>query len=313
MARISTLLAWLSAAGIMAFAVAAQDAPKTQFSARELFYYAPPAAKTPAPAHAPSPAPAPKAAAPRPQPVHVDSTPPPAPGPSSGASQPAASGQLPGGGRILTAAATAPAPTAGPPLGLKYTILKLVNGDMVEVAPDTVFHAGDRIRFNVETNGPGYLYIVSQGSSGTWKPLFPSSDVDEGSNRVEGFHSYTMPPKSRMYFDEQPGAEKVFLMLSREPEPDLEKIIYSLQGGTTKQVSQPEAPKPSGSAQVLTASAAIDNSMVGHLRDAYARDLIVETISETTPGDRKEKAVYVVNPTGSANSRVVADLVLVHR
>jgi hypothetical protein len=53
--------------------------------------------------------------------------------------------------------------------------------------------------------------------------------------------------------------------------------------------------------------------MVGQLREAYARDLIVEKITEDTPGDRKEKAVYVVNPTGSDSSRVVADLILVHK
>jgi len=57
--------------------------------------------------------------------------------------------------------------------------------------------SGDRIQFSVETNGPGYLYIVSQGSSGTWKPMFPSPEVEKGDNRVEGFHTYTMPPGSR--------------------------------------------------------------------------------------------------------------------
>jgi hypothetical protein len=245
--------------------------------------------------------------------VQIDSANPPAPGPSPAVARPAYGGELPGGGRVMPATATAPAPTAGTPLGLKYSILKLVNGDMTEVAPDSVFHAGDRIRFNVETNGPGYLYIVSQGSSGTWKPMFPSSEVDQGSNRVEGFHAYAMPPKTRFYFDEQAGEEKVFIVFSREPEQDLEKIVYSLQGAQAKPVSQPAEPAPAPSGQVLMASAAIDNSTVGHLREVYARDLIVEKITEDTPGDRKEKAVYVVNPSGSGDSRVVADLTLVHK
>ena len=58
-----------------------------------------------------------------------------------------------------------------PPLGIRYTILK-VNPDnsTSEVSSDTVFHSGDRIRFAIEPNGSGYLYIVNQGSSGTWKP-----------------------------------------------------------------------------------------------------------------------------------------------
>ncbi|HMD72125.1 MAG TPA: DUF4384 domain-containing protein [Bryobacteraceae bacterium] len=309
MSHISGVIASLSATGMMAFAALAQEQPKTQFTARELFYYAPPAAI------ATARPPAPKPPATQPKPAQVDSTSPPSalPVPAPGVPRPALGGELPGGGHIVMATATAPAPTAGTPLGLKYTILKLVNGEMTEVAPDSVFHAGDRIRFNVETNGPGYLYIVSQGSSGTWKPMFPSSDVDDGSNRVEGFHGYTMPPKTRLYFDEQAGEEKVFIVFSREPEQDLEKIVYSLQGGKAKPVSQPAAPRPAATGQVLIASAAIDDSTVGHLRQTYARDLIVEKITEDTPGDRKEKAVYVVNPTGSRDSRVVADLTLVHK
>lgn len=294
---------------MLVFLAAAQDSPKTQFTARELYYAA---AQAPNPAPKP---PAPKSTATPPKPVHVDSGGPP---PSNMPKVSTPGGELPGGGHVLTAAtkSTAPAPTAGPALGLKYSILKLVDGDMVEVAPESVFHAGDRIRFNVETNGPGYLYIISQGSSGTWKPMFPSPEVEDGNNRVEGFRSYTMPPKTRLYFDEQAGAEKVFIVLSRTPEPDLEKIIYSLQGGkakpATQPASQPAAPAPAPS-QTLMASAAIDNSTVGRLRMAYARDLIVETITEGSAGPRKEKAVYVVNPTGSQDSRVVADLTLVHK
>ena len=71
----------------------------------------------------------------------------------------------------------------------KYTILRLSGGDMVEVPSDTVFHTGDRIQFSLQTNGQDYLYIVSQGSSDTWKPMFPSPEVADGNNRVdEGAH-----------------------------------------------------------------------------------------------------------------------------
>ena len=219
---------------------------------------------------------------------------------------------LPDAARVIPAVAvTAPAPTEGPALGLRYTILKRSGGEMVEVATDTVFHAEDRIQFAVETNGPGYLYIISQGSSGTWKPMFPSAEVESGSNRVEGFRSYTMPPKSRLVFDEQPGTEKIFIVFSRQPEQSLEETIYSLQAPKTQPAATP-APNTAPAPKKLTI-ASIDDGMVGRLRESYTRDLIVEKVDESTPGDRKEKAVYVVNPTGSRDSRVVADLHLVHQ
>jgi hypothetical protein len=290
---------------ILVSGLAGQEAKKGEFTARELFYSAGDAA-----------APAPKPAASKTTTKHKTATQtaakpaaPAAPGDSTAVS--ASATQAPAGGaRIVKAVAvTAPAPSEGPALGLRYTILKRSGGEMVEVSPDTLFHAGDRIQFSIETNGPGYLYIVSQGSSGTWKPMFPSAEVEDGSNHVDGFHTYTMPPKSRLVFDEQAGTEKIFIVFSRQPEPDLENTIYSLQSPKAKPAAQPQAaPQPK---QLLVAS--VDDSMVGRLRNSYARDLIVEKVDESTPGDRKEKAMYVVNPTGSKDSRVVADLRLAHQ
>jgi hypothetical protein len=57
---------------------------------------------------------------------------------------------------------------------------------------------------------------------------------------------------------------------------------------------------------------------LGRLRNASSRDLVVEAVNPNTPsgpaaGEKKETAVYVVNRTGSENSRLVAELHLVHR
>ena len=201
-------------------------------------------------------------------------------------------------------------PVSGPPLGLRYTVLKLAaDNTPTEVSPDTVFHAGDRIRFSIEANAPGYLYIINQGSSGTWKPVFPSAEVDDGNNKIEGWRPYTMPPKSRLTFDSTAGTEHLFIVFSREQENDLESMIYSLQ--KKKNADAPEMPVHSSKELILAVD--ISNSAVDKMRAAYARDLIIEKVDPTTPGDKKETAVYVVNPTGSADSRVVADLRLVHQ
>ena len=107
-------------------------------------------------------------------------------------------------------------PTSGaPPLGLRYTVLKLAaDNTPTEVPNDTVFHAGDRIRFSVEANAPGYLYIINQGSSGNWKPMFPSAEIEDGNNHIEGWRPYTMPPKSRLAFDSTVGTENLFIVFS---------------------------------------------------------------------------------------------------
>jgi len=299
-----------AAIGLLSIAFA-QNSGKPQFTARELFYQAvePPKAAPAKPVTAPTPASKKKGAPQVAAPVAPDIAAGDPPSPPVNISNPPVNNK--GGLRLVNASAqTAPAPTNGPALGLKYTILKLVNGEMTEVPPSTVFHAGDRIQFAVQSNVPGYLYIVSQGSSGTWKPLFPSPEVGDGNNKVEGWATYSMPPKTRMVFDEQKGTEKIFIVFSREPEPDLEKMIYSLQGGKPVPVSEPAArPKQ----MVTFAQLNIPDSTVGRLRTTYARDLIIEKVTPQTPGERKETAVYVVNPSGSNDSRVVADFSLEHQ
>lgn len=314
------------------FAVAAQPqdaASKPQFTARELFYSA---ATEPATAPAPTPAPPPtkattktaakapvrKATSAHPQtaasqpPAHVS---PPAHVDAGHGAVEAPGSPNPAVVQVAYVPSTAPAPATGTALGLKYTILKLSGDDMVEVPPNTVFHAGDRIQFNIQTNSPGYLYIVSQGSSGTWTPMFPSPELEDGNNRVDGWHAYTMPPKSRWVFDQQTGIEKIFIVFSRAPEPDLENMIYSLQGGKISPASQPQQTQQTKQL-VNIAAVNINDSTVGHLRTTYSRDLIIEHVDDKTPADKSDKqeyAVYVVNPSGSSDSRVVADLTLVHQ
>ncbi len=292
-------------AGVLAVA-GAQQAPKTQLTARELFYAAVEAPKPATPAK--PQAKAPRKAVAKAESVHeTRKTEDQAPVQPSHHTPP-----TPGAGFVQLASerTTAPAPTAGPPLGLKCTIKKLTDGEMTAVPADTVFHAGDKIQLEVQANSPGYLYIIAKGSSGTWKPMFPSSDVEDGNNHVDGWHSYTLPPKSRMVFDQQTGTERIFIVFSREPETDLEKTIYSLQGGRPRPAAAPQE-APHQKQMIMTAS--VDDAMVGRLRTTFSRDLVIERVNEDTPGEKKETAVYVVNPTGSPDSRVVADLALVHQ
>ena len=99
---------------------------------------------------------------------------------------------------------------AASPLGLRYSIVKQVGGESVEVDPESVFRSGDRIRLNVQANDNGYLYIVLRGSSGRWSPLFPSKEILSGDNRVKKGGEYEIPLGSVWFaFDEQPGTRIV--------------------------------------------------------------------------------------------------------
>jgi uncharacterized protein DUF4384 len=224
------------------------------------------------------------------------------------------------------------APLEAIPLGMRYAVLRRNDsGKFLEVDPASTFHSGDRIRLEVQANSTGYLYVVAQGSSGNWQVLFPSRDVAGGSNEVHRGEVRQIPAGNRgqFVFDEQPGSEKLFFVLTRQPEDSLDKLIYSVQGAPTP-TAAPPAPSQSEPPRVMLASAAIGDDVISRIRGRMqSRDLIFETVDNDEPPSTAsaeslkptaapdevqfKKASYVVNPSTAADARVVADIKLNHK
>jgi Domain of unknown function (DUF4384) len=193
------------------------------------------------------------------------------------------------------------------PLGLKYTIAKQAGEQYREVDPETEFHSGERIRVNVEANGTAYLYIVMQGSSGTWQLLFPNAAISGGDNRIERGKVYRIPPADlpSFYFDERPGTEKVTLILTRTPEEDLEKLIYSA-GERNKAAVEGKT--------IMAANTTISGEVMGQVQQQMlSRDLVFEKADGGGAGGKTEKAMYVATPDTGAGARVYVDLKLIHK
>ncbi|MFN0317281.1 MAG: DUF4384 domain-containing protein [Burkholderiales bacterium] len=186
------------------------------------------------------------------------------------------------------------------PLGLRYAVLKVNGAESVEVAPSTRFKSGDRIQLKIQTNSDGYLYVIAQGSSGAWQVMFPAKSKNDGSNRVQAGEEHT----SSFRFDAKPGVEKLFVVLSRQPERDLDTVIYNLKGGAapTPAAAQPEP-------VMLAGNLSVNDPLVARMRNSYTRDLVLE---EVAAPERAERAIYVVNKTTGPDSRVVADIKLTH-
>ncbi len=178
--------------------------------------------------------------------------------------------------------AVADNPAALVPLGIRYSVLKRnAAGAYQEVDADTTFHSGDRIRLEAQANSTGYLYVVAQGSSGNWQVLFPSREVSNGSNLVHRGETRLVPGgnQGQFVFDEQAGTEKLFFVLSRQPEQSLDKLIYSMGGQTAPPdptVVKPAAAEPS---RMLMAQASIGDDVISRIRgQVMARDLIFEKV-----------------------------------
>jgi hypothetical protein len=181
-------------------------------------------------------------------------------------------------------------------LGMRYSILlQGADGTYAEASPEATFHSGDHVRLSIMSNEPGYLYVIQQGSSGNWSPMFPIPNSGPDSNRVEPGSPYQIPGGSNAFkIDEHPGMEKLFVVLSREPIRDLDAALQRLKNPASAPSAE-SSPRPPDRGQTLEASNHIPDDLVQRLA---SRDLVLvaEQKVEDAPkaSSSGEKAVYVV-------------------
>jgi hypothetical protein len=197
-----------------------------------------------------------------------------------------------------TTAATHTAKVSGQ-LGLRYTILKaLPGGGQVGVLPDTAFKAHDKIRLSVESNKTGYLYVIQQGSTGTWTSLYPEQGQQ---HQIKPGNEYIIPSETDGFeFDEHAGQERVFILLSETPVEDLESLIKQAQGD--------------GNQRVATSSDHAITDVINTIQMG-SRDLVFAKASKDAPAagaKEQDSAMYVVNKNPDS-SRLVVNMVLKHQ
>src|SRR5260370_20271446 len=131
-------------------------------------------------------------------------------------------------------------------LGFRYTVT-LVNqtsGKAESVDPDRDFRKGECVRIELESNKSGYLYVLSKQSSGSWLPLFPSSEMPGESNVIDPGQKVRAPKDYCFEISDPPGTETLFVALSRSPRDffdlyDAIKTPSNAQPAHTKPASNP--------------------------------------------------------------------------
>ena len=197
-------------------------------------------------------------------------------------------------------------------LGLRCSLLlRGPDKQYVEVTPGTVFHSGDHIRLSLLANEAGYLYVVQKGSSGAWSPIYPRPSAGTDAAKINSGQLEMVPGGTQAFaFDQHPGDEKLYVILSRSPIEDIDRVIRNLSHGGSS-----PAPPPAEASQELEAKNVIADEFVQKL---VSRDLTLvdeETVgSSTTTAQDTEKAVYVVAKKSDAPSseQVVLSLDLRH-
>jgi Domain of unknown function (DUF4384) len=200
-------------------------------------------------------------------------------------------------------------------LGLRCSVmLRDAQNQYNEVVPGGVFHSGDHIRLSFLANRPGYFYVIQQGSTGAWSPIFPPPNSGDDANKVLAGQLQTIPTGTKSFaFDQNPGKEKLYVILSRTPIPDIDRVIQNLK---ENQPSSVPTPSPADENGTLTeAQNRIPDAFVQQLASRDLELVDEENVNESSKGTVPgEKAIYVVSKGGEpgANSRVILSLDLQH-
>lgn len=132
-------------------------------------------------------------------------------------------------------------PTAKSNTGVQYWIELKRNGRIEKVPNKFAFKTGDAVRFHIKPNIDGYAYILlKSGSRGERCVLFPNEKTNE-SNVVSRGKEVIIPGDGYLVFDENPGTERVALLLTRSSvdataflDQDTQPIMIASAGGGSK-------------------------------------------------------------------------------
>jgi|SRR5581483_4271717 len=203
-----------------------------------------------------------------------------------------------------------------PYLGLRYSILQVDDRDRAEeVDPNKVFRSGDRVQLKLESNDGGYLYVVLQGSMGDWSVLFPSAEIRFGNNLMLSGRPVMIPGEEfgDFKFDKDPGTEKLFVVLSRQPEKNLEQLVQTIQRdkAVPLEVTATADPKSKSSIAATISPSAPATELARYRKQLESRGMTLARRQKTA---QENRVIYVVDAgeTGK-QGRVVTDIFLKHQ
>jgi hypothetical protein len=119
------------------------------------------------------------------------------------------------GAQFIKAASGAPRS-----LALGYTIyMKDASGALLPAQASRSYRTGDRIAIVLETNMDGYLYVFDAENGKNPVMLYPSTQLNGGSNEVRAHVRETYPSDIDLAFEfvDPPATEHLYVVVSREP------------------------------------------------------------------------------------------------
>jgi hypothetical protein len=143
-----------------------------------------------------------------------------------------------------------PTATAPPQRSLNYslTVQKYRDGKPYQqpfkLGSEINFEQDYRVRLNLRSPQEGYLYIVNErpaanGAAASYNMLFPSETANGGVARLTANQEIQIPSQSWFQFDAEEGTELIWLVWSRESQPELDALRRFVNPKDRGEISDP--------------------------------------------------------------------------
>lgn len=184
-------------------------------------------------------------------------------------------------------------------LGLRYAIVQPGPDRRMtdEVDPEKEFASGERFALRLESNEDAFLYVYSAANG---ELLFPNTAE---ANKIRSGTAVIIPGRCAngemddcFQFDNTPGTERLMVVLSSAPEPDLERVLKNMSG------------------QKGDAAPKLLASNLSRMKDDMkleSRGIVRGSTRKAAGGD--ENAVYIVQTGSAARPRVITEILLRHK
>ena len=96
--------------------------------------------------------------------------------------------------------------------------------------------AGNRFNIMVQPVGDVYAYIINRDSLGNFLSIFPNEDISRHRNPLQDGIQYYFPPRDAdmiFAFDDNPGRERFYFLLSAVPMKDMDSLFAKFRGGAS--------------------------------------------------------------------------------
>lgn len=152
----------------------------------------------------------------------------------TGASQPAVQTPPP---QPVPKEQSAPLPQSSPDspaFQINYVYRPEGTGELRTITNGSTLHSGDLYKIIFTPTQNGYVYIYQADSAGQVFQLFPMSEFKgvkvNNENPVVRAKKYILPaPDKSFKLDSHTGEERIFLIVSKDPDPELEGLYRDLQ------------------------------------------------------------------------------------